>query len=172
MGPVQVIPPGLLGFFQLKTFGRNPAELSETLQPSLECFEWYMQAQLRDVVQDLGVPQRAIATTGPWIFSPNQVTVPNGEIWWVEHFTVRTVALVAGESIRVAPLMQRPLFGTVNQFLLGGSSTAIAGEMAIARADRPFWAAPGSDLGFFVSAIATAGAISVQGYLRYVRIPL
>lgn len=171
-GPIQVIPPGLLGFFQLKTGGRNPTDMSETLQPVLECFDWYMQARGGDYTNDVGVPNRLCNAIGTFGYTNNPIQVPDGEIWWILEYSTRTATLAAAEAITLCPAYLRPLVGTQSLYKLGVSTSAGPGQFCTSYADKQFFLPSGSELGFAVEAIATVGTINVIGSLRYVRCKL
>ena len=173
---VQLIPPGLLGFFGIKSGGRNPSELGEQVSPTLDLWDWYTQAKLLDGIASLGsVPSVAVNATGIHVFSPNAIIVPEGEAWWVDNFTIRTGTLLAAEAIGVVPVMLRPRVGSQNQYLLvetaSGTGAAGAGQVSATSAKR-FWVPPGTELGVLVSTIATAASITISAYLRFARAPL
>lgn len=169
---LQVIPPGLLGFFQLKSGGKNPSALGEDLSPVLECFRWYMQARLENSLQFIGFSAIAVNVVGAFNFSPNNILVPENEIWWVENFTVQSAALAAGEELMMVPMMLGPpQLGSISNYALGTTAfVANAGDRYSIPATPPgFFAPPGSSLGFFVNRIVTAGNITISGFARVAR---
>lgn len=87
--PIQLIPTGLLGFFQLKNGGQNPNVMPDTLQCVLEMRDWYLQTQAF-VLPGTDV---AIAAVG----LANYLTVPNGKIWFV-HAAQAQIQLAAAAT--------------------------------------------------------------------------
>lgn len=177
-GPVQVIPPGLLGFLQLKQQGRNPAELLESLYPVLELTDWYLQARTLDHSQAVGIASIAIGFGAAIqnLFAPTPITVPDGEMWWVEEYTVQSGNLAAAtERCQLQCAMYTPLVGTVNAYLLGDPSPDITGNAVVRRnaaRARHFFAPPGAGLGFALFIQETAANITYTGFARFVRLPL
>jgi hypothetical protein len=99
IGPVQVIPPGLMGYFNLKNHGQNPDVLQGFYQPVLESRDWLLAANLEQVqgYRELG--------TGTFVnfFSPPQpngqpIVVPPNEFWFVWDIIFHVV-LGAGDVV-------------------------------------------------------------------------
>jgi len=177
-GPVQVIPPGLLGFLQIKSLGENPDALNTEYQPTIEVFPWLMEARAVDWTQDRGggTPAGvALATglTGARAFSPNALVVPSNEMWWVEEYTINAVIAV-GDAAYFSCGLINPRLGVVNQYMLGDPSTIFDAGIALsayARA-RGFFAPPGSELVILVSANDTATTVAYTGYVRFTPLPV
>lgn len=161
-GPIQVIPPGLLGFFQLKNMGRNPSDLVDSVQPSLEMFDWYMQARAEYVGlgNTGGVPN---ATTQFRALAP-AVFVPDGEFWYIVTATLISSVLVAGDSYIACIAMRDPTSGFIHVPRAQQGITmsdAIAGANTQGLCSAQDWFAPsGVEIGVFLSRNLTAATIT------------
>lgn len=89
--PIQIIPEGLLGMFQIKNAGRNPQELIETIQPSLEMLDWYMSSYA-ELQKGLQFGPNAAQV---WMFG---IQIPATEFWFVHSISVK-FDVGAGEDI-------------------------------------------------------------------------
>jgi len=140
MGPLQVIPDGLLGFFDLKTFGRAPSELSEVVSPSLELRDWYFQSRAEWYTNG------SISVTSNGFYAA--VTVPATEWWFVHHAATETVPFttVHDYQVCIAWYDRNP-----SQLFLGelskGSSSSAQLIPPMSR-ERNMWLPPGATLGF------------------------
>jgi hypothetical protein len=169
--PIQVIPPGLLGFLQLKNSGQAPSELPDTLQGVLELRDWYFQARLEFSSQIHGITN-GTGVEGYFSFSPNTIIVPQGEWWWVEQYTITTDAIDSGEFVQIAPMMIPQTVGTLKFFQVGDASPippSTAQEYRLSCYANGFWLGSGCTLGVWCSQNALlAGSFSCNGYVRYV----
>jgi len=177
-GPVQVIPPGLLGALQLKQLGQNPHSLLAEYRPTIEVRDWLLLGNAIDRTQislaAIAVPS---ATYGAANFSPNHIIVPTRELWWCYEYTVSSDLIPAGDTIQIAPSYSRPLVGTLSNYVLCPRNDVGAGAVGVAsRVDvcaRNFWLPPDSELGFTISTnTRAAGNTTFLGYLRYTPIPI
>lgn len=175
-GPVQLIPPGLLGFLQLKSLGRNPSQLVESYSPTIEMLDWIMESQPLEAASDLGArPLYVAAAAGPTIGQPvPAMSVPQDEIWRVLQFTIE-VSLVAGESSSFAPCFFTSVAGVTIPYLVGPPTDLYAGTAIgvrnVAYAPAPFWAPPGCQLGVYIRQSIQAGVLNYVHSARYVRCP-
>ena len=89
--PLNLVPWGLLDFFGIKNGGRFPQTLPESLAPTMELFDWYLQtkAQLYATVGTAVAASAGASTkndvttvTGGLTISNGQIVVPDNE-WWV-----------------------------------------------------------------------------------------
>lgn len=176
-GPIQVIPPGLLGFLQLKTSGKNPEFLDDTISPTLDVTDWYFQASLLDFTQAVATAARALANgvTGIQLFSPNSIDVPQQENWWVEEYTIFAAVPAATDTCQFSCMYRTPNVGSTNPYVLGDPSPLLTGVAAAARINvaraRQFFAPAGCSLGMFVLANETAATITYNGFVRFARLP-
>lgn len=86
-GPLQTLPQGMLGFFQLKNAGKNPTDMPEVLQPVLELRDWYFQTNN----QIMAGTDTAIAAAGTFAY----LTVPAGRMWAVHDVAITGTVAVA-----------------------------------------------------------------------------
>lgn len=168
--PVQIIPPGFLGFLQLKNNGVNPTELPDNLQPVIEMRDWMLQARARDWPP--GFSQRALAP-GTYGYLPftNPISVPNNEQWYVWQYTARAV-LTATDGLALRVAYRSIVTGTTPVHVLGSVSSASGAGAVAAISAQPFWLPPGAELGLYVEGIVSAGTIAVAGEVRYTPLPL
>lgn len=173
---IQVIPPGLLGFLNLKTLGANPFLLGDTYQPTIELRDWLLQADQRDFTQDVALASVAIGFGASLfnLYSPNSIVVPSNEYWWVENYTIQTGNLgAATERCQFQCAMYTPITGTVNIYLMGDPSPDITGAATVRRnATRcgGFFAPSGAALGIAQYIQETAGNITYTGFVRFTRL--
>lgn len=175
-GPIQLIPPGLLGFLNLKREGRNPETIGSEYVPTIDMREWLLQANLVDFLQISGSPGIGLSSgqTGPRPFSPIGITVPSGEAWWIDNFTIVTDDIdPATEAISYSPALTRPQTGTINEYMLGPPVSYPAQHGAspttyrLSSSVRNFWAPPGSALIPWVHWVLSGTNVILSGYLRY-----
>lgn len=86
--PLTVRPSGLLDFLSIQAGGRYPQHLLEDLSPSIDLLSWFFDAQAETVTS------AALAQTGAGS-STVGFTVPNGEAWLVDSYTVGPVIVGA-----------------------------------------------------------------------------
>jgi hypothetical protein len=175
-GPIQLIPPGLLDFFSLKSLGVNPGSLIESYQPTIDMLDWAMEAKALDSRFEFGgiasLSLAAASSSGAFNFNVNNPVVPQNEIWRVLQMTVQ-VSLVAAEFSSLAPCFLTPGGGTTAPYLVGQVADRYAGTAAgvlnVCFADDPFWLPPGSQLGVFVREQVCAVNLNYQAFWRFVR---
>lgn len=174
-GPVQVIPAGLLGFFQLKSLGRNPADLAEAYQPIVEMRDWLFVTQS----VDFGPGPLAAVTVlggvqGGQRFTANPIQTPSNEWWYVHNYTIRSAALVAGDTSNIAPLLFTPITGVINTYLLtSNAGVALTGPNRTQGVSaQGFWMPPLSELGFLIYENTSAAGIAYTGTARITRLPI
>lgn len=174
-GPIQVLPPGLLGFLQIKNAGRNPDNLLSDLQPSLNLLEWYLNARATDALNIFGGNGSVNAAGSGALLSLTNWTVPNNTWLYVFEFTV-VCSLLAAESIRFAPmLLTFPGIAGQSQLQTGPDYNDVVtarARRATATSYGPFWAPPGSQFAVNVLDALTAGNIAVTGHLRATPLPV
>lgn len=178
IGPIQVIPPGLLGLFQLKGHGENPRELATLVNPILEMRDWYFQAQALDWPQARNggvVPTANIAAGGVgFVAFSTPMTVPQDEIWYVHHLTI-AVGNLAATDVFTGVATMRSVTG--NDFFPGtyqggqGFGGGANPRRTFATASG-FWAPPGATCGAYVLQADTATTIPIAGFLRFTPMPI
>lgn len=176
MGPIQLIPPGLLGLFQLKSSGRAPDDLQQSVQPSLEVLRWYMMARQVAWREPAGTffTSRTVTTVdGPAVYSfntPAPIRVPANEAWYVRSYTVAVPRLVVGDSVRFSAGWISPN-STQIAFTLADARSIVPTDNGLSSA-HDFFLLPGSQLGVVVEAITSAAGIQFSGSLEYTPLPL
>lgn len=158
--PIQIIPEGLLGMFQIKNAGKNPQELFETIQPSLEMLDWYMSsyAELQKGIQF------APSATGVAFFG---IEVPPTEFWFVHSIGIR-IALDAAEDIE-ARIGFVPPGGSFVQVFEGTQFGAVSytvpnDNLCISAQPKTFFG-PGTRFGLSILAITAAGGATTDSEL-------
>jgi hypothetical protein len=173
LGPIQVIPPGLVGLLQLKQLGRLPDNLLGDVNPVLELRDWYMEARRVSTVTLFGgFPATAAITTGGVNFKSMLIggvnaAVPQGQIWYVEEFTVSGSIATAADSISFAAAMSQSPLTDIQ--LVGPPYIDVItarARAAAAKADRGYWARPGDTFGAFVVDVLSVGGITLVATLR------
>lgn len=169
-GPIQVIPPGLLGFLQLKTGGLNPTELNGLLQPTLQLRDWMFLA----TAESLTNSQAGVGIGSAWapLFGGG-IVVPQGEAWWVEFFS--GVALINAGGVmsdfRLGYRSQNIVGITDNVFILSPVQVAkSAGQYMNADGYRPFFMPPGAELMYFRE--LSGGTSDIRFNVRLTRLKL
>lgn len=181
IGPIQLIPPGLTGLLQLKQTGRLPSDLLGDVSPVLELRDWYMQSRQ---LQDFGlfgvIPATATFASNTNGFKAFQVggaafLVPQGQVWYVEQMTV-IAALAAADTIVMAPCIAGPSLGANAEFTLVGpfytDVITTRTRVAVAKADRSFWAYAGQQLGVWTVDNLAATTTTVTLHMRATPMPL
>jgi hypothetical protein len=177
--PIQIIPPGLLGALQLKQDGRGIVELFDTLQGTMELFDWYMQARAEWRTTLTGLTINASGRLTFAAFSPNSIVVPDREYWYVEQYSITALPQPgAGTAVlnHFATAMVQQATGTQRPLSLGdainGEVIDTANHLAVVAA-RGFFAPSGSILGFsYGCAVSAGGTIDFNAFLRYTVLPI
>lgn len=173
LGPIQVIPPGLVGLLQLKQFGRLPDQLQGSVQPVLEMRDWYFQARRQGELSLWGVvPQTAALVTASgaavFEFSANiagGAQVPLGQTWYVEQCAVNA-ALVAADNVRFTIVTHDSTGHNVVQVAPDYQDTTTArARLATVHADRGFWLGPGDTI-----SLQTLDIVSVPGIAFFLHV--
>jgi len=171
-GVVQLAPPGFLGFFQLKNFGKNPSPMSDPLTPVIETLDWYMRGQ--QVWQD-GLELEPV--TGQNLFTSFAVPliVPQGE-WWRVHQLRLYTTLLSTEFLDMRPTYN---VGNTNSARFGGLTNPnhVQGSASVVTSPivdlaEPWWLPPGAEIGVACPVATTSGTISIVGALLYTRLPI
>ena len=171
-GPIQNIPQGLLGFFQLKNAGRNPEALTRTLQGVFDLRKWYL---LNDT-QESVTATRALAPTviGPVGFTTpaTGLRVPAEEWWYVHYYDVSANLAAVGEQLIYYPALIGPNFAWTHPLGTRGSQAGAAvarQEIAFA---TDFFAPAGCEFGIYSTVNEGAATIEIAGNVQYTRLPI
>lgn len=166
-GPVQLIPPGLLSFFGVKTLGRNPDQLIDNYQPSVEMLDWLMGSQAREA----NVATLTVAAGGFQGFSAQPIVVPALEWWWLSDYTVQG-ACGAADTMTFAPCAAFPQV-TNRLHLLGDYVTLGNNDVALGSGNRlrGWFVPPTTILGVHIRAFSGV-TCALQGWLRFTPLPV
>lgn len=148
-------PAGWLGFLGVKNFGRAPSRTGEILQPVWDLSELYLSAHRT------------------WSFNPLTISalgnlalpaVPTGQIWYVEHASISTETLVAGNELDFRLMMLNNASGS--SVIFGGAPNIapVVGGRAVAVLDNPVILQPGESLGVYVNRFAGA---NINSFLNF-----
>lgn len=187
-GPLQIFPPGLLGFFQIKNDGRNPNVLQDALQPSLDLTEWYLWSQFE---RHTGTGALSTGQLGARIIESAAVTAgvglksPADEWWYVHGFTImcnHTTAVTAADIVYIEPMMNIGGVGggAAHIWILphvtfsSVAQTTGAADFAYAvGTSKPFFMPPSSELMMWVVQADTtaSGPLVTRGDATITRLP-
>jgi len=165
-GPIQLIPPGLLGLLQIKSpAGQNPNVLNADVQPVMDIHEYWLRANRQVWALNSGITLAAGTYNTFTALSPNGIDCPQNQ-WWYVHSVTMTFTVGAASSYVMGNLAMRwNSVGTIRWRTLGapsrpGTLTSADGEIAYRAED--FWMPPGSSLGVNVGIIAGAAGLAID----------
>lgn len=157
-GDIQKIPQGLLGFLQLKTGGRNPSTLVDSVSPTWDLSRLYLEADAQ-----FASINSTINAGGYTIFFSS----PQDRVRLVTSFAVGITTDV-GETIQCCLCRAPPNNNTLAS--LSAERNVVASSWAQLPLLEPQYLQPGDSLGLLVNAVA--GVVSVYGSLRYIDLPV
>lgn len=180
LGPVQIIPPGLLGFLQLKNMGKNPQLIPDSYQPTIEMRDWLFLARYEEV----SVTITGGISVGYTEFNGGDIgvysgVVPDNEAWWLVGITARTRPMIATEScqMEIAWSQKNGALSSQRPISIGPTSPRVVGQAplnqtrAICSAGQLFLP-PGAWLGIYALENVALSAMSISADLRMVRLRL
>jgi hypothetical protein len=163
----------LLGFLKLKTLGRFPGGLEDTVRPTVDMFPYWINHQIE--TSQIGAPPQVVIPTGGGaarLFTVNPVTVPADEWWWVRNFDVQVaVPQVTDLILDLAPyVFENNGFQFVpanyRSSAVGGGA---GGQTSVWTGSQNFWVAPGSQFGVFNSRATLVAGVTCFGNLSWAR---
>lgn len=170
-GPVQLVPPGLLGFLNLKSSGDNPHSILAEYRPAIEMRDWLLQARQ----EDINFTNNVLVTgnLGTRLFLNNAPIVPQGEWWFVHNVAMFTGLLPAGDIIGGAIdwVVGNPANYAVHIVGNQQTFTGAANRVALWRSDRGFFMPPGAQLGLYVTDAVFAVNGNPAGWAQITRLP-
>lgn len=177
LGPIQVIPPGLTGLLQLKQTGRVPSTLLEDVRGVIELRDWYLTARRVDVAGLVGGQPSRVTVTGQQgfaVFTTNPVTVPSGQLWYVEQATVVASGGLAADTIRFAFGIVSPAPANAFQQVGPDVNDVVTGRTRFlsTKADRGFWAFPGDSFQTLAYDVVSAGGWTLAMAARVTICPI
>lgn len=181
-GPIQVVPAGLLGLLQLKQTGANPRDLLDTVQPSVDLLDSWRQARMLDAMSlpnwgaNPSVTQNTPTGYNVFLVGGVAAAVPTNQWWYIDQLAVQLVIPAAADTCRFQPACSmNPGVAPQQQYAVGPDVADVASarlnRQLWARADRSFWAPPGSTFGVRVFDAVTATNLVFTLYLRAVPLP-
>lgn len=93
---LQKSPLGLLGAYALKTDGRNPPEFGESVVPTTDVTDFYLQPQM-ELARDTAT------ITGPAVGAAAELTVGEGELWRIWGASLFFVLAAGDAALLSAP---------------------------------------------------------------------
>lgn len=176
-GPIQVTPAGLLGLLSLKTGGLMPDAMRQDVQPTVPLDAYWLRAKRVFDQVNRGITLAAASYDNFQNYSPNTITVPETEWWYVHSYSVRGNVSGAGASINSLRLamLWNPVGTQRFRFLGDGGNRenfmTDARPYSLMLAES-FWCPPGSQLGFFVGSVSGAGLDMTVVGLDYTALPV
>lgn len=172
-GPLQILPPGLLGALQLKNMGKNPGALSSLVQGTLELRDWLLQQNY----EVLGATNAASVTDNFTGFQDGGTgaRVPEGEWWYIHEYQVNILALATGDVVHAAPAYQ-------DNTVAGGDTITVGPDVRLvptattasltAPAWRQFFVPPNALFGGWILESNVAAALNLGCRIRMTRLPV
>jgi len=177
-GPIQIIPPGLLGFLGLKTSGENPHSLLGEYRPTVEMRDWLLRSrgeylQVGFAAGSVGGNLAGTTINTDAISSiPGAFTVPKGEYWFFHDLTVSLAPGAAATDVRALCLGLLVQIGAATGFLNLASSPVLGTNQAFTLSAQGVWAPPGALIAW-TAAIANGAATNAAALTAWVtKIPL
>lgn len=177
-GPIQLIPPGLLGLFQLKQMGRNPDQLGEVVLPTVEILDWYRQALSEWSTTTHSVVINATGRANFQTFS-NPIAVPDREWWYVHQYAVKAEPVLGGGTAEVhaiVPNMIQQATGTARPVAVGPGQFPVGCNTdahTVWAEGRGFFAPAGARLGVAYGVTVTgAGTVNIDAFIRITVLPV
>jgi len=183
-GPIQVGPPGLLGFLQLKNQGRNPRELVDSFQPTLDLWRHYLDAyaEFDNIAWTFTLTaggeyhQFSVPTSGGVSLGPD-----NSEYWWVRGITVNSALLPRATDRIQMQIGVRGALASAGIVMVGDKNADEQQAAVVAPAPtnwmytchaRGFLVPPASQIGVFVNANLPVTNCQLDARISYTRLPI
>ena len=156
--PINLTPPGLLGFLGIKNGGRNPQSLGETLAPVWDFSDLYFLQGLRfeDTTSTVNAAGYVI-----------EHQCPENEVHLI-HAMSLFVRCGVGESITFT--LDWAQFNNLIAVAVTDSRQVGASTDAVVTLPRPIWLSPGESLGYGIANIA--GVVDTYSARRFTRFPI
>lgn len=164
LSPISKLPLGILGMFGIKSLGRYPNALEESLALRLEAIGLYAAAHGEDLFTSL-INITALNN------NVSTIVVPQTEIWYVSTVSTFLFSNVTGTATGRAALITG---GAGINVVLGSNQSVTAGTQSMFGgppvSTNPFWADPGATFGFWVDAFTNTPQYRLN--LRILRFPI
>ena len=151
MATITTPPRGLISLFGLRDMGAVPADLAEQVVSTIDITEFALTNR-----ESLNIGSAGVNTVGLHLPAGGSIdpTVPPGELWYVHQFSINTLVIGAGASLRVRPV----LVDSTIYYSRGAAVAGVAGEAIMTASDRMFLATPGQSLRIWCEAVGGGGA--------------
>jgi len=160
VGPVQVLPPGLVNLLQLKVGGYAPDALRQDIQPSLDMLPWWLRATRRTVREEqfiVQLPANTYASVQPLVgnVTLGPLVVGQREWWHVEAccFRVSNDTGSVTSPIKVGVIEPGGPGASDNNQTYGVGVTTLASAVYDVVDAHDFWMPPGARLGVWVGQV-------------------
>lgn len=170
--PVQIIPPGLLGFLGVKNMGQLPDTLLGEYSPSIETGEWLMAAN-RTTISNANALGAGTFSTAE-LAGGNPITIPDREWWYVWNVSLR-FALPNADTIQIPMVSVRNDAASVQQLAAVdyGNLVAPAGGLVVPVCCEPRrWFGPGTQFQGGAARLVVALACNYSLTAEFTRLPI
>lgn len=148
---INQVPPGLLSLLGIKALGVNPSILPDELSASLELLPLYLNGNAQEIRF-----VTAVLNAAGLFFSTAQ-TVPPGEIWLVEQYSIELTGVVAAATTyRLKPVFYN--VQTFNTYAVGPAASAVAGDRLVTGSEAPFYMAANHRFAVYVEQLTLGTA--------------
>lgn len=163
-GPINVVPVGFLDQLGLRRMGEMPPATADFVQPTVDLGEQYRE-WLAVVAATNGTN---ITANGDVVVAGTpDLSVAQGEFWWVQTATLAVVQAAATTSV-VTPYWQIPNAGTFVRLYIGPSTTIAAGtSVQLVPWSQSIWLPPGARAAVLVQNFTGAGTQTFTVQTRY-----
>lgn len=160
------VPAGLLSLLRAQNFGENPRDLSGTISSVVDVRDQYIFNNLEHGFALFTPTLGFVAQNTPTLSGEISVTVPTGELWWIEDVSIR-LNPQAGISFRGQIVLREP---PTQHLALSETFEAQTGEHVVLGARPRFWIEPGCTLMTnFDKVVGVPAAGACLMTLRYAR---
>lgn len=174
-GPIQLIPPGLLGLLQLKSpMGVNPLVLNNDVQPSLDMLQFYLRSVQEDTVEVSDAIVTGLGGSGAFLGGPVVLQVPANQWWYVHVMQLRTHSLAIADGLDSFQCGYAT--STTGSAIFYGVQGEVQSKVVGAQAGslRPaaynFWMPPGAQIAYRWNAATIATSLNIFAQLRISRL--
>lgn len=158
---IQRVPIGLLDHLGIKSTGDNPSILTDSVIPTVDLTPMYLINRWEYINVTTAVAGAIGVVTAA---TPTDLQVPNGQLWIVQDFSVRSAAIPAATSYRLTLVAFNAQTGIPFAFAPLAQTSGV-GEAVGINWPGPIVLRPGEACGVFVQALTlgVAQAFFVSG---------
>lgn len=182
---IQKIAPGLLSLMGLKTMGNNPGELAETIAPTLELEQWFLQTNSVVLTGQVALagPQDYNELCLPFstgaLANVAGAVIPQDEIWYVHQVLTRMFWTDAADYIQGDFGMAHFLGDGVDPVhlsneIINPAMTAIApASQYLQVSSYPrIWLPGGGFPGTHFGVVHVSAGLDIEGWMRVTRLKI